>query len=214
MLLFLIIILSFINGCEPLVYEYDEVSECVQYINEDNPEGPSKDTILIMTWNIRFGIARALWYIDCCGDRSIFYESEVKNGLMNIAKKINELKPDILFLQEIDLVSKRSGYIDQIQYVIDNTYFRYAAYASRMKDQFVPSDNLGKINTGNAVFSRWKFKKAERISLPDREDQDAITTYFYMRSSFIKAEIEMPGKETFYAISTHFEAFAIDDTRK
>ena len=201
------------TGCEPLVSEYDEVDDCDLYVSANNPEGEAKDTILVMTWNIRFGIARALWYIDCCGDRSVFTKEEVQNGLSNIVKKINELKPDILFIQEIDINCKRSGYIDEMQYIIDNTYFKYAAYASRLHDQYLPSDNLGRINTGNAVFSRWKLT-AERIQLPDRTDYDALSSYFYMRSSFVKAKIQMPEHKSFYAIATHFEAFATDSTRK
>jgi len=82
------------------------------------------------------------------------------------------------------------------------------------ESQFVPSDGLGRINTGNTILSRWKIKNAERIQLALRGDQDALTKYFYLRRNMLKARVEIQGLNNFYVIALHMDAFCTDDTKK
>jgi endonuclease/exonuclease/phosphatase family metal-dependent hydrolase len=121
---------------------------------------------------------------------------------------------DILLLQEVDVRSKRSAYIDQVQWLLDHTYFDYAPYASMWHAQVVPSDGLGRINTGQAVLSRWPILESERIQLPLRGDQDALTRYFYLRRCILKTRIALPGTGVFYALNVHLDAFSTDGTKK
>lgn len=67
---------------------------------------------------------------------------------------------------------------------------------------------------GNAILSRWKITGAERIQLPHRGDQDALTQYFHLRRNILKARIEVPGMDNFYAVNVHTSAFSTDDTKK
>ena len=166
-----------------------------------------------MTWNVRFGAARIPWFGDSCGDRVIMTKSEVIAHLENIADYINSVQPDILLLQEVDVESKRSGYIDQVQWFLDNTSFNYGAYASMWQAQFIPSDGLGRVDVGNAILSRWEITDAERIQLPLRTDQDGLTQYFYLRRNILKTRIDVPNRD-FYAVCTHTTAFATDDTKQ
>ena len=127
---------------------------------------------------------------------------------------LQEVKPDILLLQEVDIQSKRSAYIDQVQWLLDHTHLNYGAYASVWKAQVIPSDGLGRMDMGTAVLSRWAITEAERIKLPLRGDQDALTKYFYLRRNILKTKIALPGLENFYAVNVHTSAFSMDDTRK
>ncbi|MEN8194179.1 MAG: endonuclease/exonuclease/phosphatase family protein, partial [Bacteroidota bacterium] len=122
--------------------------------------------------------------------------------------------PDIILLQEVDLNAKKSGYINQLQYLLDHTYFNYGVFAYTWKSPFVPSDGLGRIHEGNAILSRWKIKDAQRIKLPRREDQDALTHYFYIQPCILKAEITLPQIGDFIAYDLHLSAFATDDSKK
>jgi endonuclease/exonuclease/phosphatase family metal-dependent hydrolase len=167
-----------------------------------------------MTWNIRFGAGRTPWFGDGCGDRVIFKEEEILHFLSGIAQTLNSLRPDILLLQEADVQSKRSAYIDEVQWLLDHTYFDYAEYASMWEAQIVPSDGLGRINTGQAVLSRWPIVESERIQLPLRGDQDAVTRYFYLRRNLLKVKIALPGLDSFYALNAHLDAFSTDGTKK
>ena len=128
---------------------------------------------------------------------------------------INFENPDILLLQEVDVSSKRTGYIDQVQWLLDNSdSLNYGVYASMWQADFIPSDGLGKVDAGNAILSKWPIEDAERIQLPLRGDQDGLTQYFYLRRNILKSKINISDDEEFYALCTHTTAFATDDTKQ
>lgn len=131
-------------SCEPIVTEFRETEAAILY--ESKEFLPVADTltdgVTVMTWNIRFGAARIPWFGDSCGDRVILTEEEVESGLEGLAGKINEVDPDILILQEVDVDAKRSLYVDQVQWLLDHTDLNYGAYASIWQAQYIPSDGL------------------------------------------------------------------------
>ena len=202
-------------SCEPWVDKFEDETDAELYRAKKMSTNPvSVDHIHVMTWNIRFGAGRTLWFGDSCGDRVILSENEVLANLRLIAEKIREADPDILLLQEVDILSKRSAYIDQAQWLLDHTELNYGAFASCWKAQFIPSDGLGRMNMGNAVLSKWPISDTERIQLPLRGDQDALTQYFYLRRNILITKIEIPGIENFFAVDVHTSAFAKDNTKK
>ena len=208
----MILILPF---CEPLVTTFDDVEKGALFkANNRTGPPPAKEFIKIMTWNIRFGAGDLPWFGDSCGDRVIISAKDVEMNLARIAEKINEIEPDILIVNEIDIESKRTAYINQVKYLLNHTYFNYAAYASAWKSQFIPSDGLGRMEKGNAIFSHWKIKDIKRIKLPLRGDQDDLTTYFYLRKNVLKARIDFPGLDNLYILATHLSAFSTDDTKQ
>jgi endonuclease/exonuclease/phosphatase family metal-dependent hydrolase len=209
------LLIFLITTCEPLVTQFDDIEDAVSYSANHQTAPPTHvDTLLVMTWNIRFAIGRIPWFGDSCGDLVIVAEDQVLSILNGLAEKINEIKPDILLLQEVDVESKRTAYIDEVQWLLDHTYFNYASYASMWQAQYVPSDGLGRINNGQAILSRWKISEAERIQLPLCGDQDALTKYFYLRRNILKVKIDVPGMDNFYVLNTHLDAFSTDDTRQ
>jgi len=80
--------------------------------------------------------------------------------------------------------------------------------------EIIPSYGLGKVDVGNAILSRWEITDAERIKLPLRTDQKALTQYFYLRRNILKAKIVLPISEDFYVVDIHATAFATDDTKE
>ncbi|MBN1999875.1 endonuclease/exonuclease/phosphatase family protein [candidate division KSB1 bacterium] len=205
----------FILSCDPLVTTFDDIEDGKLYTAKTkHPAQASVDTICVMTWNIRYGAGLLPWFGDSNGNRVIFTEDEVYHNLKGIAAKIEDVRPDILLVQEIDVQSKRTAYIDQLQWLLDHTYLNYGTYASVWKAQIVPSDGLGRLDMGNAILSRWPITYAERIKLPQRGDQDALTKYFYLRRNILKAKIALPGLDEFYVLDFHASAFSTDDTKK
>ena len=105
--------LLFLSACEPLATSFKDVEDAVMYSKSNKVIPPMPDsTITVMTWNIRFGIGRQPWFGDACGDNTVFKKEEVVPGLEAIVKRIKEVKPDILFLQECDVKSNRTASID------------------------------------------------------------------------------------------------------
>lgn len=202
-----------IISCDPLVTEFSSNEPPKEYTAKNLVSAPNKDTLTVATWNIRFGIGRANWFGDSCGDLVLFDNETIIDGLELLAQKITEMDADILLLQEVDTGSKRSAYIDQVQWLLDHTSMNYGVYASMWEVQFVPSDGLGRVNTGNAILSKWPLSEAERIQLSLRGDQDALTKAFYVRRNVLKAVVNYPGNP-FWAVDIHASAFSNDDTKQ
>jgi len=120
---------------------------------------------------------------------------------------------DILFLQEVDIDAKRSAYIDQLQYLLDFSAFNYAVYASQWKADYVPSDGIGRVNSGNAILSRYPIDNAERIALPLIEEQSGFIQYFYLRRNVLKAQITDAQGQAITLLNAHTSAYAQDDTK-
>jgi endonuclease/exonuclease/phosphatase family metal-dependent hydrolase len=208
-------VILFLLSCRPLVTTFDDLQAALYYTSSETSETPSVDSLKVMTWNIRFGAARSPWFEDSCGDRVLMTAAETTTHLQDVAEFIKSEQPDILLLQEVDVSSKRSAYIDQMQWLLDNTYFNYGVYASMWQAEVIPSGGLGRVDVGNGILSRWKLTDAERIQLSLRTDQDALTQYFYLRRNIVKAKVNLPGLDTaLYAVNTHATAFATDDTKQ
>ena len=203
----------FLVSCDPLVTEFPTEQAATEYTAKTLSSPPNKDTLTVVTWNIRFGIGRAKWFGDSCGELVLFDTDEIQDGLELLAAKITAMDADILLLQEVDTDSKRSAYIDQVQWLLDNTAMNYGVYASMWEVQFVPSDGLGRVNTGNAILSRWPLSEAERIQLSLRGDQDDLTRAFYVRRNVLRAKVNYPGS-LFWAVDIHASAFSNDDTKQ
>jgi len=213
--LFLPLLFTAINSCEPLATSFGDVEDAVMYTKSAKVTAPLPDsTIKVMTWNIRFGIRRQSWFGDACGDNTVFTKDEVIPGLEGIVSRINEVKPDILFLQECDIKSNRTAYINELQYILDNTYFNYAAYVSEWKSEFIPSDGLGRMDMGLVILSPWPITDAKRINLATRTDQAGIVNYFYLHSCIVSGSIKIPGFKEIPLLNIHASAFATDDTKQ
>ena len=205
----------FLFACRLPVTTFDDIEDAVYYAASSIQLAPTDvERLKVMTWNIRYGAARIPWFEDSCGDRVHMTESEVTSHLDSIAAYINADTIDILLLQEVDVSSKRSAYIDQVQYLLEKTHFNYAVYGSMWKSDIIPSGGLGKVDVGVAILSRWKLSEAERIQLPLREDQKFYEKYFYLRRCMVKAKLDIPGWDDLYAIDIHAASFSTDDTKQ
>ncbi len=203
-------------SCEPLVTQFDNTEDAQMYAASHPHQVPDTvSRITIMTWNIRFGIGRRPWFGDACGNEVVYGSDDVLFTLGKILQKIKDIKPDILLLQEVDVSSKRSGYVDEAAYLLNNSYFNYAAVGYQWKAQFIPSDGLGRLEEANMILSRWPIDSAKRIQLPLRKDQDNLTRYFYERCCVVTASIKIPGFEGgLQVLNIHASAFATDDTKQ
>lgn len=204
------------TSCEPVATQFEENTDvdAVYYTSSNITSAPQPDSsIKAMTWNIRFGIGRSPWFGDACGDMTVYSQDEVLTHLDAIVAKINEIHPDILFLQEVDVNSKRTSYLDELQYILDHTYFNYAAYVPEWQAQYIPSDGLGRMDMGLAILSPWPVNNAKRKQLALRTDQSSIEVYFYLRSCMITGTVQIPGFKELSLVNIHASAFATDDTK-
>ena len=211
---FLTILVVTCLSCDKLVTVFDEVENADYLEKAQKASIPAPDsTISVMTWNMRFGIGRGPWFGDACGYKVIYPKDEIMVNLELIAARIKQVKPDILLLQEADIGSTRSAYVDELRWLLANTYFNYCVHGSVWRAQWIPSDGLGRMDESNAIFSRWPLKDYKRIQFALRGDQSSIERYFYERDCMVEARVEIPGFKSSYVVNAHASAFATDDTK-
>ena len=211
----LLIVMLLVASCDPFntIIENEDNADAVTYYKAANIKTPTTgDTLNVVTWNIKFGGGRIDFFFDCYGDRVLMNKDEVIDNMNGVIEKINSLDPDVIYLQEADILSKRSAFVDEVQMILDNTDLNYGVYASQWQADYVPSDGVGKVNSGNAILSKYELTNAERIPLSLIEEDPAIVQYFYLRRNILKANINVASKN-FVLYNTHTSAYSDDGTK-
>jgi len=168
-----------------------------------------------MTYNVKYGGARLRFFWECDGSRYLMTEAEVKRNVDALAARILLEAPDVVLLQEVDTWrSKRVAYVDQVQRILDRVGLNYGAYASQWKADYVPTDGLGPVDSGNAILSRWPITKAERHALALQTGISALERYFYLKRNVLEARLDVPGVGEVAVLNLHAEAFGDDGTKE
>ena len=200
-------------SCEPLYTTWGDLEEMPILAKKGAvaPEVPTPLRLKVMTWNIKYGAGRIDFWFDLWGDRVEMSLDEVEANMDAIYRLINEVHPDILVTNEIEVNSKRSAYYDMVKGVLENTDLRWAAYTPVWQAKYVPTEGLGRVDMGNCVFSRFPIVKSERIAQVDRTDQDPVTRAFYLHRAVGRAVVDVGGRQlAVYAV--HTEAYDQDGT--
>ena len=202
-------------ACDPFHTGFEDIEAAEMYTAADieAPDDSAPETLVVMNWNAKYGAGRIDFFFDCHGDRSLMNSEEVTTNLDGLAEKIKQVNPDVLLLQEIDTNSKRSAYIDQVQYLLDKTGLNYGAYASQWRADYVPSDGVGPVDSGNAILSKYPLLDGERIALPLIGEQDGITQYFYLKRNMLQVRLDV-GRDDVYVVNVHTAAYSSDGTKK
>ena len=140
---------------------------------EVNEKVDKSSNMSLLTWNIGYGALdeRADFYMD--GGKGVIGESKENtiNNVNTMSKKIQELNPDVFFIQEADLDSKRSHYVNDEK--ILKEYFDESHYEQSFAKNFqagyipIPSGNtLGKVKSGITTFAKYDTELSNRIQLP------------------------------------------------
>lgn len=203
-------------GCEPLATEWEYgVREDVPVHQRSSivePDEAQPSQLRVMAWNVKYGGGRIDFWFDLWGDRVQMSEEEVRANLDGIYTLIREVDPDVLMTEEIEVNSRRSAYVNMVTGILENTQLNYAAYFPTWRSRYIPSEGLGRMDLGNAVFSKYPIRRAERIPQQDRTDQDPATSYFYIHRAVGRAEIDL-GRRDVVAMVVHTEAYDQDGTK-
>ncbi|WP_462317839.1 endonuclease/exonuclease/phosphatase family protein [Marinilabilia sp.] len=213
LLLPLLVIAAF-SSCDPFDAKLTEEDVIYYKTKVEIPaESMIDDTLNVMTWNVKFGGGRIDFFFDCHGDRVLMDSSEVMSKLNGLAGFLKTTHPDVLFVQEIDINSKRSAFVDQVEWLLANSHFNYAVYAPQWRVSHIPSDGLGSMDSGNAIFSVTPLVNARRIGLPLIGEQNFLVRYFYLRRNLLDVSTVI-GTDTLHLLNTHLSAYSSDGTKK
>ncbi|WP_434385902.1 endonuclease/exonuclease/phosphatase family protein [Melittangium boletus] len=215
--LLLLSLLPLLAGCEwvanPMKYTREDVPRFKAHAAHPEPT-PRPTELKVMTWNVKYGACRIDFWFDFWGDRVQMTPTEVDDCLTRVAALIREYDPDLLMLEEIEVDSRRSAYVDQVRYLLENTNLRYGAYMSTWDARYVPSEGVGRMDLGNAILSRYPIPRAERIRQKDRTDQDPLTETFYLKRGIGRVEVDVGEGRTLAAYVVHTEAYDQDGTKQ
>ena len=204
-------------GCEWVANPEDFTREDVPRFKADKAQPlpvAVPTSLKVMAWNVKYGACRVDFWFDYWGDRVQLTSDETTSCLGKLATLIGEYDPDILMTEEIEVDSKRSAYVDMVRYFLENTNLGYGAYFETWNASYVPSEGLGRINLGNAIFSRYPIIKAERIRQVDRTDQDLLTKTFYIKRAVGRVEIDLADAGVVSAFVVHTEPYDTDGTKQ
>lgn len=105
----------------------------------------------IVTYNIAHG--RGLQPI-----QGLTTRRKIRSNLLRIAKLLNELKPDVVALQEIDEDSSWAGSFDQLTFLREFAGFPHAAFGINNR-----RSGLLRLNYGNAILSKHPITAVENV---------------------------------------------------
>jgi len=215
---FLLSVIALLGACEPLANDENFAREAVLTFRRSTikpaPDPGQTPQLRVVAWNIKYGAGRIPFWFDCWGDRTQMSKAEVTANMTANYQLLNEIRPDILMTEEIELNSRRSAYYDMIRGILEHTDLNYAAYFETWNSRYIASEGVGRIHLGNAIFSRYPITFAERIRQVDRTDQDALTKKFYIHRAIGRAVIEVRAGTQVAALVVHTEAYDNDGTKR
>ena len=171
---FLALVLSFVGGF--LIFASATTlkvkdSEPMKVNNEVTTKVESGATLNLLTWNVGYGALDEKQDCYWDGGKGVVGESKEKvlDNINTISNKIKELNPDLFFVQELDLDSKRSYYVNELEIFQDNKPDYTNSFACNFKAGFIPVplyQFTGQVEAGIASFSKYQVSEATRIQLP------------------------------------------------
>ncbi|MNF31585.1 hypothetical protein D3C76_215420 [compost metagenome] len=145
----------------------------------------------VMTWNVQHlaGKRYVFWYDldDGSGQDERATPEDLAYNLDEAARVIRAEQPDIVLLQELDNGAKASDYHDQLALLQERVVDLYpcSAQAYDWKADFVPNPHIfGSVGRTLATLSRYQIKQAERLQLPE-PDNNPLTNLYQPRRALL-----------------------------
>lgn len=174
-LLFITLIIALVGAGAGVYYltEHEYKPEAVEDLaiyGESSKELLPGDTVDILTYNIGYGANDSKHDFFMDGGTTVTTESadNITKNMDGIINVIKDEDADVVFIQEIDIDSKRSYNIDETSLVSNAFPDDNIVFATNFLCDYIPypvTDNVGKINSGILTINKYIVESAERRSL-------------------------------------------------
>jgi len=167
-------------------------------------------TISLLTWNIGYaGLDKDMDFFKDGGTKVITPEKNCRENISAIEDfLISNDTIDFIYIQEIDRKSKRSYRIDEYEN-LSKKLSGYNPFFAKNYDVFFvpapPSEPMGKVVSGIAIYSKFIPEASTRYSLPG--NIGFPTQLFYLRRCFLVNRYKIENGKELVLINTHNEAF-------
>lgn len=164
----------------------------------------------ILSWNIGYaGLNKEMDFFYDGGKMVRPLKTQVEKNLTDIASALQtHSDADFVFLQEIDIDSRRSYHINEMTYLEERLPEYHSVFALNYQVLFVPlplSQPMGKVEAGLATLSKNGALKSERHSFPFNFSWPL--KIFMLDRCFITYEIATSNNKKLILINTHNSAF-------
>ena len=180
-----------------------------EWIQIDNAATPLGESLTIYSWNIGYaGLNAASDFFMDGGSKVNPTEDEVAENLTALKDFISSNLADAWLLQEVDVNSARTGYVNELK-SISEAYPGSFALAYNYKCAFVPIPlpPIGKVESGVATFTSGLVKGvSERIALPCPFSWPSSTANLKRCLLITRLAIEGSDKEV-VLVNLHLEAY-------
>ena len=174
-------------------------------------------TFTIMTWNIGYGALgdNADYFKD--GGKMVKSADRIRlnKNIKNIQYHIEQIKPNIFFLQEVDKYSKRANHVNELSYMGNHFVAYNYSYARNLKVTYLPypiPNMIGSVDSGIATFTKYNVKSAERIGLPESYMWPFSMANYKRALQITRIPVKDTEKEL-VLINVHMEEYAKDEKR-
>ncbi len=168
----------------------------------------------MMSWNIGYGALgdNADFFMD--GGKMVYSadKERVEENIASMAAQIDDIDPDILFLQEVDINSSRSYFTDEFAALIEKVNSDVVGYQSAFAYNFnvafvpLPVPPIGKAKAGIGYLSAYETASAKRYALPCPFNWPLRTFNLKRCLQVMRLPVDGSDKEL-VVINLHLEAY-------
>lgn len=167
----------------------------------------------IMTYNIGFGAYRKDYSFFMDGGKSSWAKDEesVIAGVCGMGEIINNVNPDFVLLQEVDVDSTRAYHVNELELMNQFVKGYYYTYAQNYDSPFLffpPWEPHGANQAGIVTYSQSKITDAMRRSLPISESLSKLVD---LDRCYSIARIPMEEGKSLCIYNIHMSAYGSSD---
>jgi endonuclease/exonuclease/phosphatase family metal-dependent hydrolase len=166
-------------------------------------------SIKIATYNVQFFAGTGYDFFYAGGRDTLVNPGDVQKTVAAISAFLKQENPDFVLLQEVDCMARRTGYLNQIDLLINSLPAELRNYVATFywKSRFVPHPKvMGPAGTKLAIFCRYRLGRATRHQLPSTPGNPVVKDFDFKRA-ILEVEIPLTNSGTFCLLNTHLEAF-------
>ena len=171
---------------------------------------PLGSPFTLVTWNIGYaGLGDNMDFFYDGGTEVRTTSFRTHQNLDSIQKWLNAQNAHFVVLQEVDICSKRSYYIDQFHRIKNKLEdLKYGVFAYNYKVRYIPfplNQPLGRVESGLALYSKLQPTESKRHAYTA---QYALPKYLWMLDrAFLESSFHLWNDKKLHVINTHNTAF-------
>ncbi len=189
----------------------------VESVEYNSKEVYVPDTLRLLSWNIGYaGLGDDMDFFMDGGEQCRTSRARTAENLVGVISQLKSLESelDFILLQEVDISSKRSYFIDESKEIFSALGFEYRALALNYNSIYVPvplSEPMGRTKAGVMTLSKYPISQQVRRSYPTTTPFPR--RLFDLKRCMLSVAIPIGRGDTLWINNTHNSAFQESEVR-